>query len=254
MSPIAVVREVTDSFAGSVTRQPVVPPLDPGLARRQHAAYRSALEAGGFDIRVVPGDEAHPDGCFIEDAAVVVGEVALITRSGHRARRGETGPVAESLAVLMEVETLDGGTLDGGDVLQVGGTVFVGVGGRTDADGAARLEALCSRMGRETVTVPVGRALHLKSGATALDATTVLWHPDACDAEVFHGLRVVPVDSDDPEAANVVRLANGSILIGAAHERVGEQLIGLGYEVAACDTSEFARADGGLTCLSIRLR
>src|SRR3990172_9281897 len=95
MRSIAFVREVTESFARCVTRLPAVPPLDPGLARSQHRGYRAALDAGGFEVVVVPGDEAHPDGCFIEDAALLIGDTAFITRSGHPTRRGEGGPGAE---------------------------------------------------------------------------------------------------------------------------------------------------------------
>jgi dimethylargininase len=254
MPPIAFVREVTESFARCVTRVPAVPALDPRLARRQHARYRAALEEAGFEVIVVPGDEAHPDGCFVEDAAVVVGDVGLITRSGHPSRRGEVGPVADALAEHVFVEHLSDGTLDGGDVLQVGPVVFVGTGGRTDSLGARGLKALAERMGKRLVEVDVRGALHLKSGVTALDDETVLWHPAACDRAVFDGLRVVEVDGTDPEAANVVRLIDGVILAGAAHRAAAHQIAALGYEVVPCDTSEFARADGGLTCLSIRLR
>lgn len=254
MQPIAFVREVTESFARCVTRAPAVPPLDLVLARRQHFGYRAALEAGGFEVVVVPGDEAHPDGCFIEDAAVVIGDTALITRSGHPSRRGEVGPVAEALAGHLTVEHLDDGTLDGGDVLQTGRTVFVGTGGRTDPAGARGLATLAAQAGKRLVVVTVRDALHLKSGVTAIDDETVLWHPAACDRRAFDGLRVVEVEGTDPEAANVVRLADGTILAGAGRDSVADQIAGLGYEVIACDTSEFARADGGLTCLSIRVR
>lgn len=253
MAPIALVRAVTESFARCVTRLPVVPPLDPEVARRQHLAYRAALESGGFEVGVVPGDEDHPDGCFIEDAAVVIGDVALITRLGHPSRRGEAGPVAGALAEWVEVERMDEGTLDGGDVLEVGSTVFVGTGGRTNDMGAGHLAALCRRVGKRFQEVEVGRALHLKSGVTALDDETVLWHPAACDRRAFDGLRVVEVAGADPEAANVVRLADATILVGEAHRLAAEQIADLGYPVVTCDTSEFARADGGLTCLSVRL-
>ncbi|MEX1208937.1 MAG: arginine deiminase family protein [Acidimicrobiia bacterium] len=254
MQPIAFVREVTESFSRCVTRTPAVPPLDFVLARRQHLVYRAALEAGGFEVVVVPGDEAHPDGCFIEDAAVVIGDTALIARSGHPSRRGEAGPVAEALAGHFAVEHLDDGTLDGGDVLQMGRTVFVGTGGRTDPAGARRLAVLAAQSGKRLVEVTVRDALHLKSGVTAIDDETVLWHPAACDRRAFDGLRVVEVEGADPEAANVVRLADRTILAGAGRDAVADQIAGLGYEVIACDTSEFARADGGMTCLSIRVR
>ena len=252
--PIAFVREVTDSFAMAVTRHPVVPPLDPGLARRQHAAYRDALAGGGFEVQVLPGDEAHPDGCFVEDAAVVIGPMALIARSGHPSRRGEAGPVAAALAGFVEVKHMGEGTLDGGDVLQVGETVFVGVGGRTDSAGAGAVADLCRRAGRRFVAVPTGEPLHLKSAVTALDDETVLWHPAAGPGDSFTGFRVVEAPGHDPEAANVVRLPTGTVLCATAHEPTANRIAELGYEVAMCDVSEFGRADGGLTCLSIRLR
>lgn len=254
MPPLALVREVTDSFASALTRHAPVPPLDPERARRQHAAYRDALAAGGFAIRVVPGDETHPDGCFIEDSAVVIGATALISRSGHPSRRGEGGPVAGALSEYTEVEHMEAGTLDGGDVLQVGATVFVGVGRRTDAAGAEVLAAVCRREARRLVPVPAAEPLHLKSAVSALDGETVLWHPAAGSRDLFGGLRVVEASGDDPEAANVVRLPDGRVLCAAGHESTAAIISGLGYEVASCDVSEFRRADGGLSCLSIRLR
>ena len=250
--PVALVREVTDSFTRCVTRRPPVPPLDPAVARSQHEAYRRALAEGGFDIRVIPGDEAHPDGCFIEDAAVVVGSEALIARSGHPSRRGEAEPVAEALADLVGVVRLEEGTLDGGDVLQVGSVVYVGVGRRTDAAGAAALSAVCERQGRRVVRVPVGEPLHLKSAVSALDDETVLWHRSCGSREAFSGVRVVEVPGEDPEAANVLRLVDGRVL--CAHGMTADVAAAAGFEVARCDVSEFGRADGGLTCLSIRLR
>jgi dimethylargininase len=202
----------------------------------------------------VAGDEAHPDGCFIEDAAVVVGNIALVTNAGHPSRRGEASPVAAALVDIMEVEYLGEGTLDGGDVLQVGTAVFVGVGGRTDAVGASRLAELCRRTGLQIVVVPAGEALHLKSGVTALDEQTVLWHPATGHRDAFAGLRVVEAPGDDPEAANVVRLADGRVLCAAFHPATSDLVASLGFRVVTCDVSEFARADGGLTCLSIRIR
>lgn len=254
IGPIALVREVTDSFSRCVTRVPAVPPLDPALARRQHEAYRSTLAAGGYEVRTVPGDEAHPDGCFIEDAAVVIGSTALIGRSGHLSRRGEAKPVAAALAGFVDLVWLDEGTLDGGDILQVGDTVFAGVGRRTDPTGAAALARLCERAGRRLVTVPVGDALHLKSAMSALDAETLLWHRAAGSRDAFAGFRVIEVAGADPEAANVVRLADGRVLCSLAHQATADAVTGAGFEVFAIDASEFGRADGGLTCLSIRMR
>lgn len=255
VDPIAFVREVASTFSDCVTARPPDPPLDAGVARLQHSAYAEALAAGGFDVRVVAADDRFPDCCFIEDTAIVVDGTALLARPGHASRRGEVASVADALGGFVEVEEMDEpSTLDGGDVLQVGRRVFVGVGERTNREGFERVRAFAGSRGR-TVTPTIARgALHLKSAATALDAETVLVHPGAVPPDTFTGMRVVEVPAGDPESANVVRLANGSILVAAHHDATAELIESLGYRVVTVDTGEFSRADGGLTCLSIRVR
>jgi dimethylargininase len=250
--PAAVVRPVPDSFISCVTTRPAVPPLDPELARKQHAGYVAALESGGFAVHAAPTAEDHPDSPFVEDTAVVVGTRALLTRPGHESRRGEVAGVGALLARWVEVVAMVEGTLDGGDVLQVGDRILVGMSTRTDRQGIAALTRFCDPT--PVVAVPVRDTLHLKSGLSALDPETVLWHPAACDRSQLDGLRVIAVPGNDPEAANVVRLADGAILVGAHHPGTAGLVAEHGYEVRIVDVSEFARADGGLTCLSLRLR
>ena len=125
--PVALVREVPGSFVACVTSRPPVPPLDPSRARHQHAEYVAALEEGGFSVLKVPAAEEHPDCIFVEDVAVAFGRKALLTRPGHPSRRGETAGVRSVLADLVPVESMDEGSLDGGDVLHVGARVFVGL-------------------------------------------------------------------------------------------------------------------------------
>lgn len=250
--PVALVRSVPDAFVSCVTSRPARPPLDPALARHQHGAYVAALEAGGFAVHRVAGSEDHPDSPFIEDTAVVVGTRALLTRPGHPARRGEVVAVKEALARWVEVSEIEEGTIDGGDVLQLGDRVLVGASTRTDPNGIAALTRFCAPM--PVVPVPVTTTLHLKSGVSALDPETVLWHPAACERRHLDGLRVVEVPGDDPEAANVVRLADGAILVGSHHAATADLASSHDFEVRTVDVGEFARADGGLTCLSLRLR
>lgn len=250
--PVALVREVTASFVSCVTARPVMPPLDPGLARLQHAAYVAALEAGGFAVFRAPPALEHPDSPFIEDTAVVIGDRALVTHPGHPSRRGEVAGVVAALAPWVEVAVMTEGTLDGGDVLQAGGKVFVGASLRTDPAGIAALARFCAP--QEVVPVSVRATLHLKSGVSALDSDTVLWHPAACDRDALGGVLVVEVPGDDPEAANVVRLPDGSILVSRHHRTTADLVGSLEFPVRQVDVSEFARADGGLTCLSLRLR
>jgi dimethylargininase len=253
--PVAVVRDVGPSFARCLTAEVPVPPLDPVLAADQHAGYVAVLARSGFAVMQLPADDAYPDACFVEDTAVVIERSVLLARPGHPSRRGEVDAVAAALTGLDEMQRVGGdATLDGGDVLQVGDTVFVGVGRRTNSAGADSLEQFCRPLGRSVVRVPVGKSLHLKSSVTALDPETVLAHVSAGDSSAFSGLKVIEVSGENPEAANVVRLADGSILVAAQHRSTADLVEALGYRVESCDVSEFARADGGLTCLSIRLR
>jgi dimethylargininase len=255
VTPWALLRSVPASFAKCVTRRPAVPPLDAARAREQHAAYRACLEGGGFTTTVLGADEAHPDCCFIEDAAVLLAGSALATRPGHPARRGEVPPVAAALRALVPVEVMEApATLDGGDVLRVGRRLFVGESGRTNAAGREALVRFAAAEGFEVVPVPIRGVLHLKSAASALDERTVLLCAGAVEAEAFAGLAVMCVEGDDPEAANVVRLPDGRILTAAHLPQSAAAVRAAGMIPVACDVAEFARADGGLTCLSLRCR
>jgi dimethylargininase len=255
MAPWALLRGVPESFAACVTRRPADPPLDPALARRQHRAYRACLEEGGFATRLLPADEAHPDCAFIEDTAVLLGEGALLTRPGHPRRRGEVAGVAAALEESLRVDAMEApATLDGGDVLRVGRRLFVGESERTNPAGREALARFAAPRGYEVVPVPVAGVLHLKSAATALDDATVLVFPGAVSPAAFRGLRVVAVAGDDPEAANVVRLPDGRILVAEHLPQSAAAGRAAGFNPLACNVSEFARADGGLTCLSLRCR
>ncbi len=253
--PLALVRTVPDGFAAALVGDRRGTGLDVAAARRQHARYREALEAGGFSVEVIPGDEAHPDSPFIEDTAVVVNRWALATRPGHPSRRGEVGPVAEALARHVDVAWApDDVRIDGGDVLQVGGRIFVGRSARTDDAGIAALARFAAPLGRTVVPVRISGVLHLKSAATALGDDLVLLSVGAVDPEPFEGLEIEEVPGPDAEAANVVRLPDGSVLVAAHHENTAAIVARRGLRPVLLDTSEFAAADGGLTCLSIRLR
>jgi len=253
--PVALVREVPDSFEDCLVSGGSRPDIDVAAARRQHRGYQEALAAGGFTVRVLPAAEGHPDSPFIEDTAVVMGDRALITRPGHRTRRGEEVAVAAALKPLLSLSRMGHpATLDGGDVLQVGEIVFVGRSERTNTGGIAALGHLALSLGRFLVEMEVEGALHLKSAVTALDEHTILAAGSLAGSSLFSDLRVVPAPPGDPEAANVVRLPDGRLLVAARHQETAALLQDEGFGVARCDVSEFAKADGGLTCLSLRLR
>jgi len=226
--------------------------VDIDLAERQWAAYCDALEGWGFATVHVPAADDLPDSVFVEDAVVMFRDLAVLTSPGAESRRGETDAVAATLRELgTETVALElPGTLDGGDVLKVGDTVYVGQGGRTNGEGIRRLRALLTPRGWTVVGVPVTKVLHLKSAVTALPDGTVIGHPDDVD---HPGLfpRFLPM----PEhGAAVVVLAEDTVLMAASVPRSAALVESLGYRVITVDVSEFEKLEGCVTCLSVRIR
>ena len=226
--------------------------VDEELADAQWEAYVAVLEAEGFETVPVDPSDDHPDSVFVEDAIVVFGGTAVITSPGAESRRGETDalrPLARKLGyTVREIE--QPGTLDGGDVLTVGTTVYVGRGGRTNAEGIAQLRAIVAPLGYTVVAVPVTKVLHLKSAVTALPDGTVVGFAKQVDSPaVFDRFLALP----EPGAAVVV-LSEDSVLMAASVPKSVALVESLGYRVVTVDVSEFEKLEGCVTCLSVRLR
>ena len=248
--PRAFVREVPDSFVEALTMgdRPV---LDVARAREQHAAYRQMLLDAGYELTVIPADENCPDCPFIEDTAVVLDGFAIITRPGAEERRPETGPVAESLAELMPVHHItEPGTVDGGDVMRVGKDVFIGRSARTNDAGIAQFAEIASQYGFRVIAAPVSKVLHLKSGVVPLDDETLLIATDCTDPATFVGYRLIEKPPSE-KSGSALRLHDGRIVVTANSPMTIGTLQGAGYDVSWTDTTEFQKADGGLTCLSL---
>jgi dimethylargininase len=249
--PVAFVRAVPDSFAEAIVqgRRPVI---DVARARAQHEAYRATLAETGYRIEIVAADPAHPDCPFIEDVAVVLDHVAVVTRPGAEARRGEIEPVATALAAARSLRRIEPpGTLDGGDVLVVGRTLYVGRSRRTNQDGIDQLAAIATEGGYGTVAVDVDRVLHLKSAVSLLDDETVLIGIGAVDPSAFADMRQIRKAEADLHLASTLRLRDGRLLMTHNAHATAERVAAAGFDVAPIDMSEFQAADGGLTCLSI---
>jgi len=246
----ALVRGVPESFARALTATVPDPPLDVARARAQHDGYVAALAAVGVTIVRVPADEACPDCCFIEDTAIVVGDVAIVTRPGAPERRAEVDAVARAFAGELEVVRLEApGTVDGGDCLLQGRTLYVGASRRTNPTGIAWLAAELGRRGVTVVPVAVPpRILHLKSVCSALGPDRVLVAEGSLPADTFPRALVVP--ADEAHGANVV-CAGGHVLVAAGCPRTRDLTLAAGFAPHEVDTPELRRADGALTCLSI---
>lgn len=227
------------------------PDYDKALA--QHRNYVAALESCGLEVLVLEADEAFPDSTFIEDAAILTPHCAFVTRPAAPSRAGETVAIREVLPrYYRNIATINApGTLDGGDVMQVGDHFFIGLSGRTNPEGARQLIALLEQHGITGSTVPVREFLHLKTGVTAINDTTLLAAGECIDRPELSGFNILSVARKDAGGVNCIRI-NDRILISAGFPAVRELLTARGEQVIEVDISEFAKLDGGLTCLSLR--
>jgi dimethylargininase len=251
MNGTALVRAPSSRLAEGIVTHIERTPVDLPLARDQHAAYASALAGSGWAVQPVPVAEDCPDSVFIEDAVVVCEDLAVLARPGAPARRGEVAGAA-SLAGSLGLRTAriqEPGTLDGGDVLQAGHTVYVGRGGRTNGAGIRQLRALLAPLGRTVIAVPLRKVLHLKSAVTALPDGTFLLMPGLVPAGLFPAVR--PVDEEG--GCHVVPLGGDRVLIAASAPRTAEFLDDIGFTPVVVDISEFEKLEGCVTCLSVLL-
>jgi dimethylargininase len=247
----ALVRAVPDSFAHAL-RGESGPALDPHLARRQQGAYLALLDAAGYAVVQLPADEDYPDCVFIEDTAVVLGPMAIITRSGAPSRRGETDPVQDFLSDRFSIAAIEApGTLDGGDVMQLNGSLYVGRSARTNEDGIAQLAAIAAPLGLAPTIVEVHDGLHLKSAVLPIDENTVLVTQNSVDEAALQGLRILYEDESERRSASALPLRDGRLIVTESAPATAAMLARAGYGVTPIDVSELQAADGGLTCLSI---
>lgn len=248
---IALVRTVPPAIARAELTHVARQPIDVARAGQQHRQYRDALERLGCTVRELPPEPDLPDSVFVEDTAVVLDEVAVITRPGAESRRPETASVAEALRAYRELGFIEApGTLDGGDVLRIGPRIFVGETARSNAEGIRQLRACVAPYGYEVEAVAVSGCLHLKSAVTRVAASTVLLNPGWVDPEVFAACERIEVDPGEPFAANALCL-DGHVLLPAAFPRTRRRLEARGIEVTTVDADELAKAEGGLTCCSL---
>jgi dimethylargininase len=250
---VALVRIPAGNLAEGLVTHIDREPVDAERADAQWDAYVAALSEAGWQTVEVTSADTLADSVFVEDTAVVFGDTAVITLPGAESRRAEVvGTEAALRAQGLHLERIEApGTLDGGDVLKVGSTVYVGRGGRTNAEGIRQLRALVAPLGYTVVAVPITKALHLKTAVTALpDGTVIGYEPIVDEPRVFE--RFLPV----PEAHGtaVVVLSDDTVLMSSSAPQSVALVEDLGYTVIQVDISEFEKLEGCVTCLSIRIR
>jgi dimethylargininase len=226
-------------------------PIDPASADRQHESYRAALAACEAGVAVLDANLRHPDCCFVEDTAIVLDEIAVLTPMGTPARAAEPAGIEPELRKYREVVRISSpAALEGGDVLRLGTTLYVGTSGRTNPAGVAALRDVVARFGYRVVPVPVTGCLHLKTAATALPDDSLLVNPEWLPTDAFRNVEQIPVPREEPWGANVVRIGN-HVIASTAFQRTIDLLRRRGFAVYTVDLSEFAKAEGGVTCLSL---
>jgi dimethylargininase len=248
---VALTRAVSPSIARCQLTHRERRPIDLSTADRQHRAYQRRLADLGCDVRPLAPQPDLPDAVFVEDAAVVLDELALIARPGAAARRPEVADVAAALAPHRRLVRIEApGTMDGGDVLVVGKTVFVGRSSRTNEPGFEQIRHALTPLGYAVAAVSVTGCLHLKSAVTCVARDTVLLDPRCVAREAFSALQLVDVHPDEPDAANAL-LVGDTVISPAGFPRTHERLHGAGITVVPVDVSELAKAEGGVTCCSL---
>ena len=251
----AIVRIPGANFAQGLTTSGMPAP-DLRKALEQHAEYCRALDECGLDVTELPADEGYPDGTFVEDTFIIADRVAIATRPGAKTRQGEVAAIANAVRGFREkLEQIAGpGTVDGGDICQVDEHFLIGLSSRTNEAGAAQLAAILARHQYTSSTIDV-RAhpslLHLKSGIAYLGERRFLVAPGFPPITAFANYNRIEVAPMESYAANGVRV-NDSVFIAAGFPKLESTLANLGYRTRVLAMSEFAKMDGGLSCLSLR--
>lgn len=219
----------------------------------EHQAYIAALRAVGVQVTALPALEQCPDSIFVEDPALVFTQAAILLRPGAPSRLAEAQELAGTLAARFPcVLQLTDGFADGGDILVTRGCVLIGLSARTNAVGAAALLGLLDSIGLagKVVNVPSG-TLHLKTDCSLIDEETILATAELARSGVFEGFRVLCPPSDEPHAANALRV-NDVVFIRAGCPRTFEMLMKHGSKVVPLRVSEIGKVDAGLSCMSLR--
>jgi dimethylargininase len=251
----ALVRPPGATYAGGITSADLGAP-DLPLALEQHRGYCAALEAAGLVLTHLPAEDAYPDSTFVEDTAVLIPGLAIITHPGAPSRQGEVHIVRTALNTLYDRMAIiePPGTVDGGDICEAGNHVFIGITARTNEAGAGQLAAILQREGYTTSTVDVRDStalLHLKTGMSYLGDKTLVLLDELADRPEFAGYRVIRANPAEAYAANCIRV-NESVILPAGYPVLAQQIAALGLRMLPVPMSEYQKMDGGVSCLSLR--
>ena len=255
---IAILREVSPAIEHCELTHLSRQPIDVNLARLQHHRYEEALKSLGCQVECLQAKPDLPDSVFVEDIAVVLDEVAIITRPGAVSRRPEVPSIAAKLKVYRHLAQIEApGTLDGGDVLVIDNKVYVGLSERSNSSAIEQMQQHLLPYGYKVCGVHVRGCLHLKSAVTLLAEETILVNPEWVDTTVFTNMTSIAVDPREPYGANALWIGEGVIYPGnfpRTQYRAAIILEKLGRQFHIVDVSELQKAEGAVTCCSLIVR
>ncbi len=224
-------------------------------ALQQHDTYIEALKQCGVEVTVLEADERYPDSCFVEDPALITRKCAIITNPGAASRNGEKNEIIGAVKKFFPEDKIeyikDPGTLEGGDVMMVGDTFYVGLSARTNAEGIRQLTEILNKYGLECIQVPLEKVLHLKTGVNYIENNNMLVSGEFIEKPEFEKYNKIVIPEDEAYAANCIWV-NDTVIVPEGYPAVLKAVQDAGYKTLLVDTSEFRKIDGGLSCLSLR--
>lgn len=250
-----IVRRPCRAVCEGITSAPELgrPIYEKALA--QHDKYIEALKKCGVEVTVLEADERYPDSCFVEDPALITRKCAIITNPGAESRNGEKNEIIGAVKKFFPDDKIeyikDPGTLEGGDVMMVGDTFYVGLSARTNAEGIKQLGEILNKYGMECIQVPLEKVLHLKTGVNYIENNNMLVSGEFITKPEFEKYNKIIIPEEEAYAANCIWM-NGTVIVPEGYPAVLKSVQDAGYETLVVDTSEFRKIDGGLSCLSLR--
>ena len=245
---VAITRDVSPRFSECELTHIDRVPIDVHIAQSQHHGYVQALKELGCAVLELPAQADLPDSVFVEDTAVVLPEVALITQPGADSRKPETETIAEALRPYRELIFIESpGSVDGGDVLVLGKNIYVGLSTRSNQAAINQMNEKLGKYGYITLGLEMHDCLHLKTAVTRVDDKTLLVNHQWVDLENFEGFDLIHVDESEPFAANCLPVGD-LIIFPVAFPKTAGKLMSRGYQIKPVVVDELAKAEGAVTC------
>jgi len=248
---LAITRDVSPRFNECEITHIDRTPIDVSVAQSQHHGYVQALKELGCAVLELPAEADLPDSVFVEDTAVILPDVALITKPGADSRKPETESIVQALRPYRELVFIESpGSVDGGDVLVLDKNIYVGLSTRSNQFAIAQMNEKLSKYGYHTEGVEMHDCLHLKTAVTRVDNNTLLINRKWVDVEIFEGFDLIDVDASEPFAANCLPIGD-AIIYPVAFPITGAKLTARGYKIKPVVVDELAKAEGAVTCCSL---